>query len=195
MSTVPKRLLTAAEYLAQERCASFKSEYYQGETFAMAGATREHNLIVGNLVREVGNGLKGGKCEVYPSDMRVKISATGLYTYPDVTVICGGPEFEDEQGDTLLNPTVLFEVLSDSTEAYDRGTKAAHYRRLPSVKEYVFIAQDRPLVERYVRQADGGWTLREVTCVDQNVDLDGIPVRLPMSEIYRQITLEETKML
>ncbi|HPM83342.1 MAG TPA: Uma2 family endonuclease [Candidatus Anammoximicrobium sp.] len=190
MSTVPKRLLTPAEYLAQERHAPFKSEYYQGETFAMAGATREHNLIVGNVVREVGNGLKGLNCEVYPSDMRVKISATGLYTYPDVTVVCGGPEFEDEQGDTLLNPTVLFEILSDSTEAYDRGTKSAHYRRLPSVKEYVLIAQDRPLVERYVRQPDGGWTLREVTQLDQTVELDGIPIQLPMAEIYRQVTLE-----
>ena len=195
MSTVPKRSLTPAEYLAQERRAPFKSEYYQGETFAMAGATREHNLIVGNVVREVGNGLKGRTCEVYPSDMRVKISATGLYTYPDVTVVCGVPEFEDEQGDTLLNPAVLFEVLSDSTEAYDRGTKSAHYRRLPSVQEYVLIAQDRPLVERYVRQPDGGWTLREVARLDQAVEFDGIPVHLPMSEIYRQIILEEKNSL
>ncbi len=191
MSTVPKRLLTPVEYLLQERRAAFKSEYYQGETFAMAGATREHNLIVGNLVREVGNGLKGRKCEVYPSDMRVKITASGLYTYPDVTIVCGVPEFEDDEGDTLLNPTVLFDVLSDSTEAYDRGTKSAHYRRLPSLKEYVLIAQDQPSVERYVRQPDGGWVLREYTRLEETVALDGIPVQVPMSEIYRQVTLSE----
>jgi len=159
----------------------------------MAGANREHSLLVGNLVGEVRAQLKGRRCEVYPSDMRVKISATGLYTYPNVTIVCGVPEFEDAQGDTLLNPTVVFEVHSDSTEAYDRGTMAAHYRRLPSVKEkeYVLIAQDRPLVERYVRQADGGWTLREVASLDQTVDLEGIPVHLPLSEIYLQVTLKE----
>ena len=137
----------------------------------------------------MGNGLKGRKCEVYPSDMRVKITASGLYTYPDVTVVCGHPEFEDDQGDTLLNPTVLFEVLSDSTEAYDRGTKSAHYRRLPSLMEYVLIAQDQPLVERYVRQPDGSWVLRDVTRLEETVALDGISVQLPMSEIYRQVTL------
>ena len=190
MSTAPKRLLTPAEYLAQERRAAFKSEFYQGETFAMAGASREHNLIVGNLVGEVRDQFKGRKCEVYPSDMRVRVSATGLYTYPDVTIVCGTPEFEDEQVDTLLNPTVLLEVLSESTEAYDRGTKSAHYRRLPSLMEYVLIAQDRPHVERYVRQPDGGWLLREATGLDEAVDLESVSVHLPMSEIYRQVTMK-----
>jgi Uma2 family endonuclease len=187
MSSVPKRRLTPAEYLVRERRAEFKSEYYHGETFAMAGASREHNLIVGNLVREVGNSLKGRTCEVYPSDMRVKVAASGLYTYPDVTVVCGPPEFEDEQGDTLLNPTVLFEVLSESTEAYDRGAKSAQYRRLASLQEYVLVAQDRPQVERYVRQTDGGWMLREVTQLDQVLVLDAISIQVPLSEIYRQI--------
>ena len=191
MSTVPKRLLTSDEYLAQERRATFKSEYYRGETFAMAGASREHNLIVGNIVREVGNGLKGHRCEVYPSDMRVKVSATGLYTYPDVTVVCGTPEFEDEHRDILLNPTVLVEVLSDSTEAYDRGAKWEQYRKLPSLKEYLLIAQDRPHVERYMRQPDGGWLLREAAEPDSSVALDSISVVLPMSEVYRQVTFKD----
>lgn len=193
MSTVPKRLLTPDEYLAQERRAAFKSEYYQGETFAMAGASREHNLIVGNLVGEVRNQLKGHPCEVYPSDMRVKVIATGLYTYPDVTVVCGTPEFEDEHRDILLNPTVLGEVLSDSTEAYDRGTKSEQYRKLPSLNEYLLIAQDRPHVERYVRQPDGGWLLREVAEPGGSVALDSIPVVLPMSEVYRQVTWEDER--
>jgi Uma2 family endonuclease len=189
MSSVPKPRLTPAEYLVRERRAEFKSEYFHGETFAMAGASREHNLIVGNLVREVGNGLKGRTCEVYPSDMRVKVAASGLYTYPDVTVVCGPPEFEDEQADTLLNPTVLFEVLSESTEAYDRGAKSAQYRRLASLQEYVLVAQDRPQVERYVRQPQGGgWMLREVTQLDQVLALDAISIQIPLAEIYRQIT-------
>jgi Uma2 family endonuclease len=114
MSTVPERLLSPAEYLGQERHAAFKSEYFQGETFAMAGAGREHNLIVGNLVREVGNRLPDRRCEVYPSDMRVKVTATGLYAYPDVTIVCGRPEFEDHQTDSLLNPMVLFEQLDQT---------------------------------------------------------------------------------
>ena len=191
MSTGPKRLLTSADYLAEERRAAFKSDYYQGETLAWAGSSRQHNLIVSNLIGEVGNGLKGLECEVYASSMRLKVDATGLYTYPDVTVVCGQPQFEDDQSDTLLNPTVLFEVLSDSTEAYDRGTKSAHYRRLPSLKEYVLIAQDQPLVERYVRQPDGSWVLRDVTRLEETVALDAIPVQLPMSEIYRQVTRPE----
>jgi len=157
----------------------------------MAGAKREHNLIVGNVVREAGNCLKGRRCEVYPSDMRVKVSATGLYTYPDVTIVCGKPEFDDEHHDTLLNPTVLVEVLSESTEAYDRGTKSRHYRKLASLKEYLLIAQDRPHVERYVRQPDGGWLLRDVAELDQSVAFDSIPVVLPMAEIYRQVTFED----
>jgi len=191
MSTAPKRLLTPDEYLAQERRASFKSHYYRGETFAMAGASREQNLIVGNLVGEVRNQLKGHDCEVYPSDMRVKVSATGLYTYPDVTVVCGTPEFEDEHRDILLNPTVLVEVLSESTEAYDRGAKSEQYRKLPSLKEYLLIAQDRAHVERYARQPDGGWLLRDAAESDGSVALDSISVVLPMSEIYRQVTFTE----
>ena len=191
MSTAPKRRLTEEEYLRLERRAAFKSEYYQGETFAMAGASREHNLIVGNVVGEARNELKGRNCEVYPNDMRFKVTATGLYTYPDVTIVCDAPEFEDaEHLDTLLNPTVLVEVLSESTEAYDRGTKAAHYRKLPSLKEYLLIAQDRPHVERYVRQPDGAWLLREVAELDLSVTFESIPAVLPMSEIYRQVTLK-----
>lgn len=193
MSTVPKRLLTRDEYLAQERRADYKSEYYQGETFAMAGASREHNLIVGNLVGEMRNHLKERPCEVYPSDMRVKVSATGLYTYPDVTVVCGTPEFEDDHSDILLNPTVLVEVLSDSTEAYDRGAKSEQYRKLPSLAEYLLIAQDRVHVEHYVRQPDDGWLLREVAEADSSVALDSIPIVLLVPEIYRQVTLKDER--
>lgn len=191
MSTAPKFFLSPTQYLAQERKAELKSQYYRGEIFAMAGASREHNLVVGNLVREIGNALKDRKCEVYPSDMRVKVAATGLYTYPDATVICGDPEFEDNQFDTLINPTILFEVLSDLTESWDRGGKFRQYREIPSLKEYVMVTQDRASVERYIRQADGGWLLQEIQSIEDPVRFDSIDVTVPLSEIYRNIRFEE----
>lgn len=191
MSTAPKPYLSTTQYLALERRAEFKSHYYRGEMFAMAGASREHNLIVGNLVREIGNALKDRRCEVYPSDMRVKVAATGLYTYPDATVVCGEPEFEDNQFDTLTNPMVLFEVLSASTELWDRSGKFRQYREIPSLREYVMITQDRASVERYIRQADGGWLLQEIQSIEDSVEFDSIAVTIPLSEIYRNIRFED----
>ncbi len=161
MSTVPKALLNPQQYLTRERDAAFKSEYYRGEMFATAGASREHNLIVANFVGELRNLLKSRACEVYPSDLRVRVNPAGLYTYPDVTVICGTPQFEDDQFDTLLNPTTVIEVLSKSTESYDRGTKSAMYRQLASLQEYVLVAQDRVSIESYVRQPGDRWLLAE----------------------------------
>lgn len=190
MSAVPKTKLTEADYLAKERKADFKSEFYRGEMFAMSGASREHILISGNCVREIGNQFKGRFCEVYSTDMRVKVSATGLYTYPDVVIVCGQPEFLDAEVDTLLNPTVLIEVLSPSTESYDRGAKAEQYRRIPSLREHVLIAQDRPHVDVLIRQADGSWLLRETDDLEQVVSLPSVSVSLPMREIYDRITFE-----
>ena len=161
MSSERKTRLSPEEYLALERKAEVRSEYLDGDMVAMSGGSREHNLIVTNLVSELRLQLKGRPCEVYPSNMRVKVSATGLYTYPDVVVVCGEPTFEDESVDTLLNPTLIIEVLSDSTEAYDRGGKFAHYRKLASLMEYVLIAQTKPHVEYYVRQPDNRWLLAE----------------------------------
>src|SRR5581483_8514282 len=159
MATAGKHLLTPQEYLARERRAEYRSEYYRGEMFAMAGASRAHTLIKDNVAAETRSQLKGGPCSVYTSDLRVKVEATGLYTYPDVVIACDEEQFEDNAFDTLLNPRAIVEVLSDSTEKYDRGTKFDHYREVPSLQEYVLIAQDRPRVERYVRQADGTWGL------------------------------------
>src|SRR5436190_17466052 len=142
MSAPAERLLTEDEYLKQERAASCKSEFYAGRMFAMAGGRRAHNLIASNVITSLNTQLAERPCEVYPSDMRVKVSETGLYTYPDVVVVCGEEQFQDEQEDTLLNPTLLVEVLSESTEAYDRGDKAAHYRSLESLQQYVLISQN-----------------------------------------------------
>ena len=133
MSSERKTHLAPKEYLALERKADVRGEYLDGDMVAMSGGSREHNLIVTNIVRELSSQLKRKPCEVYPSNMRVKVSATGLYTYPDVVVVCDDPRFEDAHIDTLLNPAVIFEVLSDSTESYDRGAKFGHYRKILSL--------------------------------------------------------------
>jgi Uma2 family endonuclease len=189
MSSVPKTYYTPQEYLAIERQAEFKSEYLAGEMFAMSGASRKHNLIAGNVNGEARYQLRDRPCEVYQSDMRVKVSPTGLYTYPDVVIVCGEPEFEDEHVDTLLNPTVLVEVLSESTEGYDRGKKFEHYRRLPSVREYVLIAQDRFHVEKHTRRQDGSWLLWETNDAGDTVHLESIGCRLKLSDIYAKVQI------
>lgn len=192
MSTVAKPLLSPQEFLDRERRADFRSEFYRGEMFAMAGASWEHTLIKDNLAREAGNQLKGGPCQVVTSDLRVKVNATGLYTYPDVLVVCDEPQFEDEVMDTLVNPRVIVEVLSDSTEKYDRGTKFAHYRQLPSVEEYVLVAQDRPLVERYVRQAEDTWVLTAFSELTQTFAFESIAAEMALADIYRGVKFPET---
>ena len=152
--------LTAAEYLAIERQAEFKSEFYDGVMYplhgdgvaAMAGASRPHNEVKENLIGELFTRLKGGPCRTYSSDQRVRLTATGMYAYPDIVIICGRPEFDPVDADTLTNPQVVIEVLSPSTERYDRGFKFRQYERQPTILEYVLVAQDQPLVERYVRQ-------------------------------------------
>src|SRR5690242_1556857 len=142
---------TPEEYLAHERQAEHKSEYIAGQIIAMSGASRAHNRISVNLLRVLSSQTLDGPCETYGSDLRVKVSARGMYTYPDVTVVCGRQEFEDAQVDTLLNPTLIVEILSPSTEAYDRGAKFGYYRALPSLREYLLVAQDQVLLEHYVR--------------------------------------------
>lgn len=191
MTTVPKRYLTPQEYLARERKAEYKSEYYDGEMFAMSGASREHNLIAGNVSGEARNQLRDRPCEVYQSDMRVKVSRTGLYTYPDVVIVCGEPRFEDAAVDTLLNPTVVFEVLSESTEGYDRGKKSEHYRRIASLREYVLVAQNRCHVERFTRQPDDRWVLWESDDPQAVLDLPSVGCELKLSDLYAKVSFEE----
>jgi len=187
MSSQPKNLLTPEEYLALERKAEFKSEYFAGEMFAMAGASRRHNLITANILRVLGNQLLERACNVYPSDMRVKISKIGKYTYPDVVVACGEERFEDEHNDTLLNPVVIIEVLSESTEAYDRGKKFEHYQYLESLAEYLLIAQDSYRVEQYVRQNDRTWTYSEFHDIEDAVLLRAIDCNLALKDVYAKV--------
>ncbi len=189
MSADPKKLLTAQEYLAQERLAEFRSEYYRGEVFAMARTNLVHALVKSNLAYSCGSQLKDDQGRVLTSDLRVKIDATGLYTYPDIIIICDKPQLEDAERDTLLNPRALVEVLSDSTEKYDRGVKFAHYRQIPSLKEYILVAQDRMLMERYVRQPDESWLLTVFTDANRPFEFVSVPVRVPLAEVYRGVEL------
>jgi Uma2 family endonuclease len=189
MSTAPVTRYTPAQYIDRERNALTKSEYFAGKIFAMTGGTEPHNLIAVNAGAELRQQLKQRPCKVYLSDMRVRVSATGLYTYPDVVVVCGEAEFEDEHRDTLLNPTVLVEVLSPSTEAYNRGKRFGHYRIIPSLKEYVLISQDRHLVEVFTRQPDGHWLLAEASRLDETIPLGSIQATLRLVEVYEKVEL------
>src|SRR5918996_4787203 len=189
MSSPAQQHYTAEEYLALERQAQCKSEYYAGDISAMAGASRWHNLIVANVIGELWSQLKGRPRTTYPSDMRVKVSPTGLYTYPDVTVVCSEAQFEDHQQDTLLNPTLIVEVLSESTEAYDRGGKFAHYRKLASLMEYVLITQTKPHIEHYVRQPDSRWLLAEADNLHDTVHLPSIDCHLALAEVYDKVDI------
>jgi Uma2 family endonuclease len=187
-SAAPTTRYTAEQYLSLERKAEFKSEYYNGFITAMSGASREHNLIAVNVAGELRSQLRNRPCEVYGSDMRILVSQTGLYTYPDAVVVCGEPRFQDDEVDTLLNPTLIVEVLSPSTESYDRGAKFAHYRRLASLQEYVLVAQDEVRVERYTRKGDE-WLLTEFTRPDDSLRLASIDCEFPLSEIYAKVAL------
>lgn len=187
MSSQPRPTLTPEEYLAFERKALQKSEYFKGEVFAMSGASEQHNLIVANVIASLHVQLKQRPCKVYPSDMRVKVSPTGLYTYPDVVVVCGEVQFDDEQKDTLLNPTLLVEVLSESSEDYDRGKKFEHYRTIPSFVEYVVIAQATPHVEQFTRRANHQWLLSETNDLQDIIQLSSIHCDLTLADIYDKV--------
>ena len=191
MSQLAEQFITAADYLALERQAETKSEYLNGRIYAMSGASEEHNTIVFNLARRIGNQLDKKPCRGYVNDMRVKVSPTGLYTYPDVVVVCGEPRFEDPHVDTLLNPTVIIEVLSDSTAAYDRGEKFAHYRALPSLSDYLLIAQDQPRIEHYQRQSDGRWLYSATDGLDAQVEISTIGCVLRLAEVYERVDFAE----
>lgn len=190
MSTAEQRRLTPAEYLAIEVASERRHEFYDGEMFAMSGGSYWHNLVKDNLAHSIRNRLADQRCTVLTSDQRVKVDATGLYTYPDVVVFCGQPVFEDGVHYSATNPLVLAEVLSDSTERYDRGVKFGHYRRLPSVEEYLLLAQDRISVERYRRQSaadEGAWILTAVTDLDGAVEIESLGISVPVAEIYANV--------
>lgn len=190
MSALPrvKERITPQEYLRLDRAASYKSEYIDGEIVAMAGASLVHNLIVGNILGELHQQLRAGPCQVYPSDVRVLIPKTGSYVYPDVSIVCDEPQVADVQFDILLNPVFIVEVLSESTEALDRGKKFERYRRLDSLQEYLLVSQDEPHIDRYVRQPNGDWLLTPFSDLDGVVDLLSIGCHLSLVEVYRKVS-------
>jgi Uma2 family endonuclease len=191
MSTLPKAFLTPEQYLEIERSAERRSEYYRGEMFAMAGAGLAHNVLVANLVAGLHAQLRSRPCRVLPSDMRVLVAATGLYTYPDATVVCGEPQFTDQRFDTLTNPNLIVEVLSPSTEAYDRGRKFEQYGAIASLQEYLLVASDRVHVDLYTRQADGRWLLTSANRLEGKLELESVNCRVALAELYEKVDLED----
>jgi Uma2 family endonuclease len=188
MSTAPKLIgLSEREYLAIERANPFRSEYHDGRMYAMSGASRLHNLVTGNLFSELHAQLKGRPCEIYSIDMRVRIAATGSYVYPDIVAVCGEPELLDETFDTLTNPQLVVEVLSPSTEKYDRNEKFERVKQLDTLLEFVLIAQDRVRVERYTRQAED-WVLTTWETLEDRLTLESIGCEVGLSDIYARVT-------
>jgi Uma2 family endonuclease len=179
--------LTPTEYLRFERAQTeTKHEYLDGRITAMAGSSREHTLIVWNILASLHTQMRGRDCEAYGNDMRVKIPATGLYTYPDIAALCGNVMFEDDQFDTLLNPSVIVEVLSASTEAYDRGAKFAHYRSIEGLRAYVLISQDRPHIELFERHPVG-WLLTEARGQEGHIGLPALGCALELRDVYERV--------
>lgn len=189
MSHQVKTNISPEEYLAMERQAEYKNEYINGEVFAMTGASRRHNLIAGNISGELRQQLKSKLCEVYPGEMRVKAPASRSYFYPDVVVVCGEPKLEDDYFDTLLNPTLVVEVLSKSTESYNRLAKAGYYRTIEPLAEYLLISQEEYRVEQYIKQADNRWLLTDIRGLEAAVELQSIQCSLGLSDVYHKVLL------
>ena len=184
MSSNPAAKLTDEQYLAIERAAEFRSEFVNGEMFAMSGGTLRHALLQSNVFGELYGQLRGRGCTAFTSDMRVRVSATGMYTYPDVTVVCGKPQLADTHADTLLNPVVIFEVLSPSTEGYDRGLKFQSYRTLASLRDYILVDQSSVRIEHYTRGEADTWTLRDCQSLEDDLVIDSLGVTLALRRIY-----------
>jgi Uma2 family endonuclease len=188
MASLPKTHLTFEEYLAIERNAEEKSEYFNGEMFLMSGGSAAHSIIAANVIRLLGNQLVERDCILYNSDMRVKISKLKKTTYPDVSIVCGEQQFDDEQQDTLLNPTLVIEVLSDSTEAYDRGRKFEHYQQLDSFAEYILISQTPYRIEQFIRQDGRTWTYKEFRNAEEIVQLESVNCTLLLQDVYLKVS-------
>ena len=191
MSTAPsKRRFTVSEYLTFEQDSQTKHEFYQGEILAMAGATIAHNIISGNVLAHLHSQLRGKDCRPFGSDQRIKVESAALFTYADISVICGQVEQAKDDPLSATNPRVIIEVLSDSTEAKDRRRKLKLYLTLESLREYILIAQDEPRIDKLIRNSDGTWTMSIVEGLSERLELESIRCRLAMSEVYDGITFE-----
>jgi Uma2 family endonuclease len=193
IAALAKHVWTEAEYLAFERASDTKHEFYHGEIFAIVGASENHITIVANVVAHLHPQLRQRPCKIYPSAMKVKVPTVSGYAYPDVVVVCGERIFADDQRDILVNPTVIVEVLSPSTEQYDRGKKFQYYRTLASLHEYVLISQEQARIEHYVRQAGGQWTLSDHVGLEAVLELPSIGCRLALADVYEKVTFDDTE--
>lgn len=189
MASNPTSRLTEEQYLALERAAEFRSEFVDGEMFAMSGGSMRHSQLERNILSALDAVLIDTECQVFTSNFRVRVSER-MYTYPDVSVVCGEPVLADGYQDTLINPIVIFEVLSPSTELYDRGLKFQYYRTVPSLKEYILVDQNHTRVEQYVRGDGDTWVFRDYQRLDEELVLQSIKVTLPMERIYRRVKFE-----
>jgi Uma2 family endonuclease len=187
MSTLPRNFLTEEQYLELDRAAECKSEFYDGEMFAMAGAGLSHNRIVADTQFALQAQLGDNPCEVLPSDMRIRIGSAARYAYPDLTIVCGEPELLDNRQDILLNPTVIVEVLSPSTGDFDRGFKFVAYTAIPSLRQYVLIATNRASIEVFTRQPDGLWSQAQAVGLEDSIELESIGCRLRLADVYRRV--------
>ena len=188
MSAQPQPRLTPEQYLEIERAAEIRSEYYNGRMYAMSGGTHPHAIVMGNLGSELRIALKKGPCLVTTSDMRVRVNKSGLYTYPGIVVVCDPPQYGDGRHDTLLNPALIIEVLSPSTEAYDRGFKFAQYRTLESLQEYGLVSQSEPRVEIFRRQPSGDWLLSESAGMHAVCRFDSVGCTIAVKDIFDKVT-------
>ena len=191
MTAQPKLHIPVAEYFARDLHTDEKLEYYAGTIVAQAGATGRHNLIVGNLIGHLYAQVRRHGCHLFPSDMRVQAIDQAIYTYPDITIVCDPPQYLDQTEITLINPTLIIEILSSSTEARDRKEKLVYYRAIPSLQEYILIGQNGPYVQRYVRQNSHFWYVHLTDSINELVTLETLQYDLPMANIYEGIALDE----
>jgi Uma2 family endonuclease len=182
----PVTKVSAEEYLALDRAAELRSEFLDGEIVAMSGGSMRHAVLQVNLIGEVRAALRGTSCQAFNSDLRIRVSSR-MYTYPDLTVVCGKPMLADERQDILLNPTVIFEVLSPSTEHYDRGVKLRHYRSIDSLQDYILVSQDQVRIERYTRRDANTSTFRDYQGPNETLLIESIGTSLPLTSIYERI--------
>jgi Uma2 family endonuclease len=185
-SVQPIQRLTEAEYLRIERAAAFKSEFFDGEMFAMAGGSPQHSLIATNLAREFGNHLAGKPCTAYNADLRIKVEETGLFTYPDLSIIRGVLEFAEGTDDTVVNPTIVVEVLSPSTEGYDRGKKFEHYRQIPTLRGYLLVSQHEPHIDQFARSGEGLWVLNDASGLQAKLSVAALDFEISLAQIYEK---------
>ena len=191
-----KKYVTPEEYLTLEETAEYKSEYYRGEIFAMAGTSINHNRIVRNLSRKLDQALINNKCEAFTSDIKVWIQEKDLFTYPDVIVVCGKPEFYPDRDDTIMNPLVIIEVLSDSTKNYDRIEKFEFYRTLPTFQEYILVDQYKIHIEHFYQESKGKWIFTEYNHIDDVLNFEKIDLKMSLKDIYYRVEFkkeEDTK--